>query len=88
MRITIKETRFVRGDLRGMPYQVHCSFWLGAQRQHGYEWDGLLANDGPREPSPVEFARLREQMLAGVQRKKVIRKIAKRIPIEFHVEPA
>lgn len=86
MRIVLREFRWLRKDLDGLPWCIRYSFWLGAQRQFGYEHDSLLDVRGQRDPSPADMQRIRAHAIAAVRRLKTIRKIEKRIPIEFHVE--
>ena len=86
MHITVREFRWIDKNLHGMPWRIRHSFWIGAQRQHGFECEALLATRGQREPSAADLARIREMAIATIQRLKTIRKAAKRLTITFHVE--
>lgn len=87
MHIELSEYRWLREDLRGKPWQFRYTFWIGAQRRHGFESDHLISIRGQRDPSVGDIARIRALAIAQVRRLKTLRKIAKRMPLDISVKP-
>lgn len=85
LHFIVAEYRYRRMDLAGMPLQFLHTIKLGSHHSNWYEREFLLFSPED-EPSAIEIHSVRLDAIATFRRTKIVRKILRRMPIDFHVE--